>query len=71
MPKFSIITVCKNIEQSIERTIQSVIEQNFKNYEYLIIDGKSTDNTLQIIKRYGKYVTKLVSEADTGIYAAV
>jgi len=73
-PLFSIITVAYNSEKTIEQTILSVLNQTFSNYEYLIIDGGSTDSTLEIIKRYeSKFCGKLkwISEADNGIYYAM
>ncbi len=71
--KFSIITVCKNAEKSIERTMLSVVTQTYQNIEYIIVDGASTDGTVEIIKRYaGKYsFIKWISEPDTGIYQAM
>ena len=71
---FSIITVCYNSEKTIERTIKSVLNQAYKDYEYIIIDGGSTDNTLNIVMQYessfdGKL--KYVSEKDNGIYDAM
>ncbi|GBR74214.1 glycosyl transferase GTA-type super family [Candidatus Termititenax aidoneus] len=71
MPKFSIITVCRNAERDIGRTINSVLGQDFPDYEYIIIDGASTDNTIFIVKQYGKKITKFISEPDTGIYQAM
>ena len=70
----TIITVCYNSEQTIRKTIESVLNQTYKDYEYLIIDGKSTDKTLEIVKEYenafeGKL--KIVSEKDNGIYDAM
>ena len=53
-PKFSIITVVKNDEKKISHTIKSIINQSYKNFEFLIIDGKSTDKTLHQIKKYKK-----------------
>ena len=50
--KFSIITVCYNSEKTIERTIQSVLNQTFQDFEYIIVDGKSTDGTLDIVHSY-------------------
>ena len=70
----SVITVSYNSEKTIEKTIQSMLEQTFKDFEYILIDGASTDNTLTIAKRYqdkfnGKM--RIVSEPDHGIYDAM
>lgn len=69
--KVSIITVCLNSEKTIERTIKSVINQTYLNIEYIIIDGKSTDGTLDIIAKYKDKISILVSEKDKGIYNAM
>jgi glycosyltransferase involved in cell wall biosynthesis len=69
-PLISIITVVKNNEKYLEETIQSVINQNFKNFEYIIIDGKSTDGTIEIIKKYNNIIDCWISENDKGIYDA-
>ena len=69
--KFSIITVVKNSENFIEKTIKSVINQNFRDFEFIIIDGKSSDNTVEIINKYKKFITKFISEEDKGIYFAM
>ena len=69
-PKISIITVCKNSSTTIEETIKSIIKQNYSNTELIIIDGKSSDNTLSIIERYKEYIYSSVSEIDEGIYDA-
>lgn len=69
--KISLITVSFNAESTIERCIQSVIGQTFKNVEYIIIDGGSTDNTIQIINKYKKHIHIFVSEPDKGIYDAM
>ena len=72
--KISIITVCKNAENAIERTILSVVTQNCfnENIEYLIIDGASNDKTIETIKQYtDKYPIKWISEPDSGIYNAM
>ena len=50
--KVSIITPCLNSSETIERTIKSVLQQTYSNIEYIIIDGKSTDNTINIIRQY-------------------
>lgn len=73
-PKFSIITVCFNSEETIERTIISVLSQSYQNFEYIIVDGASTDGTLGIVEKYvEKYPDKikLISEKDDGIYDAM
>lgn len=70
-PKFSIITVTYNAADTIEDTIQSVISQTYHHVEYIIIDGASKDNTLDIINRYQEHITCLVSEPDRGLYDAM
>lgn len=69
--KFSIITVCKNSEKTIENAILSVINQTYKNFEYIIIDGLSTDNTLNILEKYSNNISQVTSEADSGLYDAM
>ena len=70
-PRFSIITVTYNAEKVIEETIQSVITQTYKNYEYIIIDGASKDNTLSVIDKYKDMISRVVSEPDKGLYDAM
>lgn len=69
--KISIITVCKNAENTIDKTIQSVINQSYSNIEYIIIDGASKDATLQVIERYKENISRLISEPDNGLYDAM
>lgn len=69
--KVSIITVCYNSAKTIEQTIQSVINQFYINIEYIIIDGGSTDGTLNIIKKYEDKISYWVSEPDDGLYDAM
>ena len=71
-PKISIITPCYNSEQTIEKTIQSVITQNSTTpIEYIIIDGASTDKTCEVIKKYSQYINIFISEPDAGAYDAM
>ncbi len=69
--KVSIITVCYNSAKTIEDTIQSVINQTYPNIEYIIVDGLSTDNTLEIVNKYESKVSKIISEKDAGLYDAI
>jgi glycosyltransferase involved in cell wall biosynthesis len=70
-PKISLITVCFNSSGTIGCTLISVREQSCKNIEHIIIDGASSDETINIIKSEGSHVAKLVSEKDGGIYDAM
>lgn len=69
--KVSIITSCFNREGTIAQTIESVLEQDYPNIEYIIIDGASKDNSLQIIRKYEHRITKIISEPDKGMYEAI
>jgi len=66
LPKITIVTPTKNQGEFIEETIRSILLQNYPNLEYIIIDGGSTDNTLQIIKKYEGWISHWVSEEDGG-----
>ena len=68
--KISIITATLNNEKTIKDTLTSVANQSYKNIEHIIIDGKSTDNTLSIVKKF-QHVSKIISEKDKGIYFAL
>ncbi len=70
-PKFSLITVTYNAGAVLEDTIQSIITQTYKNVEYILIDGASTDNTMRIIERYRDHIHTVVSEPDQGLYDAM
>ena len=72
-PLLTIITVTYNAASSVEETIQSVLRQTFHDYEYLIIDGASTDRTAEIVGKYNDYHDKITfsSEPDQGIYDAM
>ena len=71
MNKVSIITVVWNDSEGLERTIKSIINQTYENIEFIVIDGGSTDGTLEIIKKYEKSIDYVVSEEDKGIYDAM
>jgi len=70
-PLVSVITVCFNSEKYLEQTIQSVVNQTYDNIEYIIIDGGSTDNTLNTIKKYDNKIAYWISEPDKGMYDAM
>lgn len=69
--KVSIITIVFNREKEIEQTIHSVINQDYADIEYIVIDGGSTDSTLSVIERYKSHMAKWISEPDSGIYDAI
>lgn len=66
-PKISIITITYNSAKTVEETIKSVVSQDYPNLEYLIIDGGSKDNTLEIVERYRDKISLVISEPDKGI----
>ena len=69
--KISIITVTKNSEKFLQETIDSLSKQNYQNFEHIVIDGASTDLTLDIIKKNSSKITKWISEPDQGLYDAM
>ena len=69
--KISIITVVWNNKGTIKDVIDSVLNQTYKNIEYIIIDGASTDGTIEVVQSYGDKITKFVSEPDKGLYDAM
>ena len=71
MKKLSIITINRNNSAGLHKTIESVVSQTFTDYEYIIIDGASTDGSVDIIKQYANKITSWVSEPDKGIYNAM
>jgi glycosyltransferase involved in cell wall biosynthesis len=69
--KYSVITINYNNEDGLRKTIESVVDQTFKEYEYIIIDGGSTDRSVDIIKQHAAEITYWVSEKDNGVYHAM
>lgn len=69
--RVSIITVCYNREATIAKSIESVLEQDYPNIEYIMIDGNSTDGTQEIIQSYSEKIAKYISESDKGMYDAI
>ncbi len=71
LPSVSIITICYNAEKFIEQTIQSVLNQTYPDIQYIIIDGASTDRTIDIIEKYKESIDVVLSELDNGIADAM
>jgi glycosyltransferase involved in cell wall biosynthesis len=69
--KISVITVCYNSELTLNRALQSVVDQDWPYIEYIVIDGASTDGSLEIIERFRSHLVHVVSEPDNGIYDAM
>ena len=69
--KLSIITINRNNAAGLRRTIESVVSQTYTEFEYIIIDGASTDESVDVIKEYADKITFWVSEPDNGIYNAM
>lgn len=69
--RISIITVCLNSEKTIEQTMNSVLSQKYDDLEYLIIDGASTDGTMEIVEKYREQLSAVISEPDEGLYDAM
>ena len=70
-PKISIITVVYNSCNTIKDTIDSILSQDYPNIEYIVIDGASSDGTIDIVKQYSKNIKYFISEEDSGIYDAM
>jgi len=70
-PKISVITICRNEINGIQRTIDSVLNQTFRNFEYLVIDGNSSDGTKELVQKHADKLAYFVSEVDSGIYNAM
>lgn len=70
-PTLTIITVCFNIKNEIERTCKSIVNQTWQDFEWIVVDGGSTDGTVDILKKYTDRINILISEPDKGIYNAM
>ena len=70
-PKISVVTVVYNSKALIENTVKSIINQSYSHIEYIVVDGGSTDGTIDILNRYKKNISTLISEPDRGIYDAM
>lgn len=71
LPRVSVVTVCYNSARTIRRTVASVLAQQYPALEYVVVDGGSTDGTLDILEEYRPQLSKVVSEPDEGIYDAM
>lgn len=69
--KISIVTVTYNSVSTVENCISSINEQTFKDIDYVVVDGSSTDGTLDLLKKNSKYISTLISQPDNGIYDAM
>lgn len=70
-PRVVVVTVCYNSKVEIEKTLMSVVSQDYPNMEFIVVDGGSTDGTVGVIRDYEKSITRWVSERDNGIYDAM
>lgn len=70
-PRFSIITINLNNREGLRKTILSVLEQECRDFEYIVIDGASTDGSIDVIRKYKRSITSWISEKDSGIYNAM
>ena len=70
-PRISIITIAFNNATDIEPTLRSVVTQDYPAIEYIVVDGASSDGTLEIVKRYGNDIDQVISEPDEGMYDAI
>lgn len=70
-PLFSVITVCRNEQRKIRSTCESICGQSLLDFEWIVVDGASTDGTLAVLEEYGASIARLISEPDGGIYNAM
>ena len=70
-PVLSIITICYNIKDEIERTCKSIVNQTWQDFEWIVVDGGSIDGTVEVLKKYQDRMSVLISEPDNGLYNAM
>ena len=70
LPKITVVTVVYNGILTLDATIKSVISQTYSNLEYIVVDGGSTDGTLELLKKYNSQISIIISEKDDGLYDA-
>ena len=71
MMKLSVITINYNNKEGLKKTIESVVSQIYQDFEYIVVDGGSTDGSIDIIREYDKHIDFWISEPDRGIYNAM
>lgn len=71
MLKISIITICFNNEEDIRPTLESVANQTYEDFEHIVVDGHSSDDTMEIVREYSGFIKKIISEPDRGMYDAI
>ena len=71
LPKITVVTVVYNGILTLDATIKSVISQTYSNLEYIVVDGGSTDGTLELLKKYNSQISIIISEKDDGLYDAM
>jgi glycosyltransferase len=69
--RVTVITICYNRLKTIEKSIQGVLSQDYKDIEYIVIDGNSTDGTQNVIEKYEQRIAHYISEPDNGMYDAI
>ena len=70
-PTLSIITICYNIKDEIARTCESIVNQTWQDFEWIVVDGGSTDGTVEVLKKYQNRMSVFISEPDKGVYNAM
>ena len=69
--RISVVMACRNAEKTVERTLRSIAEQDYSNLEFIVVDGLSTDRTLEIVRQYGQIVSQIICEKDRNVCEAI